>query len=185
MTTTITDCKPRVWPACLACYNDGRLVGQWVDCAVAADVTLSQLHKGSGGPFPGCEEIWCLDVEHVPVRREMGLLEAAEWGHVYEEAGPEQWPAVCSWMESGAYVAEGVGDIPSLSDFWDRFCGHWNSFREYAEDLADQTGLTAGWPEEAQRYFDWDAWVRDLKFGFSVVDAPSDQGYGVYVFRDL
>ena len=36
--------------------------------------------EGSGGPFPGCEEIWCLDIEHVPLRREMALLEAAASG---------------------------------------------------------------------------------------------------------
>lgn len=37
MTTTI-DTTPRVCPACFSCYNDGRLVGQWVDCTDAADV---------------------------------------------------------------------------------------------------------------------------------------------------
>lgn len=53
-TSTITDCTPRVWPACLACYNNGRLVGEWVDCTDAGNVTLAELHKGSGGPFLVC-----------------------------------------------------------------------------------------------------------------------------------
>ena len=57
----ITGTTPRVWPACLNCYNNGRLVGQWVDCADAAYVTLEQLHEGAGGPDEGCEEIWCVD----------------------------------------------------------------------------------------------------------------------------
>ena len=38
-----TDCTPRVWPACIACYSDGHLAGRWVDCADAADATLTGL----------------------------------------------------------------------------------------------------------------------------------------------
>ena len=30
-TRTNTDTTPRAWIGCLACYNDGRLVGDWVD----------------------------------------------------------------------------------------------------------------------------------------------------------
>ena len=67
MSAVATSCKPRIWVACLHCYNDGRLVGEWVDCTDAADVTLAQLHGGTGGPYTGCEEVWCLDHENIPV----------------------------------------------------------------------------------------------------------------------
>ncbi|MDY5128644.1 hypothetical protein R6G69_01350 [Actinotignum urinale] len=33
-TSTITVTAPRVWPACLNCYNNGRLVGQWLAVCV-------------------------------------------------------------------------------------------------------------------------------------------------------
>lgn len=182
MTITVTDCTPRVWPACLSCYNNGRLVGQWVDCAQASDVTLQQLHEGSGGPYADCEEVWCLDHENLPVPGEMGLLEAARWGEVYEEAGAREWPAVCAWVQSGSYIAQGTGDIPSLPDFQEAYQGLWDSFREHAENLADDIGLTNDWSEEAQRYFDWDAWTRDLAFDYTVMEAPAR---GVFVFRSL
>ncbi len=51
-----------------------------------------------------------------------------------------------------------------------------------AEDWADQTGLTAGWPEEAQRYFNWDSWTRDQRHDYTVVDADGGE---VHVFRSL
>lgn len=89
---TIT--TPRVWPACLNCYNNGRLVGLWVDCTDAAELTLNQLHEGADGLSPGCEEIWCLDTENVLIDHEMGLPEASEWGRIYIEVGPEHWPAL-------------------------------------------------------------------------------------------
>lgn len=56
MTTPITtDTTPRVWVACLNCYNNGRLVGQWIDCTDLEDVTLTWIHEGTEGPYAGCE----------------------------------------------------------------------------------------------------------------------------------
>ena len=95
MAVTTTDFTPRVWPGCLSCYNSGRLVGHWVDCVGADTVTLQAIHEGTGGPFPGCEEIWCLDIENVPVGREIGLDEAAEWGRVFTEAPSDRSNSPC------------------------------------------------------------------------------------------
>lgn len=183
--TTATDCTPRVWLACLWCYNSGHLVGQWIDCSNVEQTTLADLHLGSGRACAGCEEVWVFDHEYIPIDGEFGPLEAAAWGRAYEEAGPELWPAVCAWARSGMHVTEGRGDIPSLGDFEERYCGHWSSFREYAEQLADDTGIMSGWPELAVQHFDWAGWVRDLQFDYTVVDAPADQGYGVFVLRNL
>ncbi|WIY83938.1 antirestriction protein ArdA [Propionimicrobium sp. PCR01-08-3] len=185
MSAVATDCTPRVWVGCLHCYNSGRLVGEWFDAAGAGDVDLAAVHEGSGSLSAACEELWCLDHENIPQSGEMGLLEAAEWDRVHEEVGPDQWPALCAWVSSGMHVVEGTGDIPSVSDFEERFAGHWDSFREYAEDLAESTGLQQGWPEEAVRYFNWDSWTSDLAYDYTVVDAPADQGYGVFIFRNL
>ena len=183
--TTATNCTPRVWLACVHCYNSGYLVGQWVECDHVERTTLADLHVGSGRAYAACEEVWCFDHEYIPVDGEFGPLEAAEWGRCYEEAGLERWPAVCVWVRSGCHVTEGHGDIPSLSDFEERYCGRWSSFREYAENLADETGLQQGWPELAVQHFDWAGWTRDLAYDYTVVDAPANQGYGVYVFRNL
>ncbi len=74
-------------------------------------------------------------------------------------------------VASGDYVTEGTGDMPSISDFEDRYCGEWNSFREYAEDLADDIGLLSEAPEELARYFHWDAWTCDLTYDFTTAPA--------------
>ncbi|MEZ2189413.1 antirestriction protein ArdA [Corynebacterium sp. CCM 9204] len=178
---TITDTTPRVWPACLNCYNNGRLVGRWVDCTDVSDVTITSLHDGFRGPYSGCEEIWCIDHENLPVKGEIGLAESGRWGDCFEEADPDQWPAVCAWVSSGCYIAEGTGDIPSMSQFEDAYQGQWDSFDDYATQLAEDIALTDDWPEEAQRYFNWEAWSRDLAFDYTVIDAPDG---GVFVFRN-
>ena len=91
-------------------------------------------------------------------------------------------PALCAWVESGDYVAEGTGDLPSISDFEERYQGHWDTFAEYAENLADDIGLLADVPEEIARYFDWRSWTRDLAMDYSVHGNPEG---GVFVFLDL
>ncbi|MFD2674241.1 antirestriction protein ArdA [Gulosibacter bifidus] len=106
----------------------------------------------------------------------MAFTEAARWGECCQEAGLDQRPAVCARVSTGCYTAEGAGDIPSLSDFEDAYQGQWGSFRDYAEQPADDIGLTDGWPEEAERYFDWGAWTHNLRFDYAVPDAPPTEG---------
>lgn len=185
MTAATAHQTPRAWIGCLHCYNSGHLVGDWFDAVDADEVTLADVHKGSGRPYTACEELWVMDHDLIPIPGEMSPHEAAEWGRALTGVDEHLRPALHSWVLSGCYVAEGTGDIPSLPDFEERYCGHWESFREYAEQLADDTGMMTGWPEEAARYFDWASWTRDLAFDFTVVDAPAGEGYGVYVFRNL
>ncbi|MDO5535066.1 MAG: antirestriction protein ArdA [Propionibacteriaceae bacterium] len=185
--TTMTEEVPRIWVGCLHCYNSGDLVGEWFPATDADDVAaidLAAVHKGSGRRYAACEELWVMDHELIPTSGEFGLLEAAQWAACYEEAGAEQWPAVFAWVRSGMHVVEGHGDIPSLSSFEERYVGRWESFRAYAEQLADDLDMMNGWPEEAQRYFHWSSWVDDLQHDYTVVDAPRPD-YGVYVFRNM
>ena len=181
ITSSATDTTPRVWIGCLACYNDGRLVGDWFDAASADEVTTYDVH-GAHSRADSHDELWCLDHENIPVRGELDPLTAAAWGRCLAEVDEQLRPALCAWVESGDYVAEGNTDLPSVSDFEERYQGHWDTFAEYAENLADDIGLLDGVPEEIARYFDWQAWSRDLAFDYSVYD---DSEGGVFVFRDL
>lgn len=181
MTIATTDTAPRIWVACLHCYNSGRLVGDWFEAPEAESIDLAAVHAGSGSLSVGCEELWVMDHENIPVPGEMGLAEAAEWGEVYEEVGEALWPALFAWVESGNYTSVG-NCLASTLDFEERYCGQWEGFDDFAAQLAEDTGLMDGWPEEAQRYFNWESWTRDLLFDHTVIPAPDG---GVFVFRDL
>ncbi|WOC14324.1 antirestriction protein ArdA [Gordonia sp. MP11Mi] len=172
---------PRVWIGCLECGNAGSLVGDWYDATEAGDITTSQLH-GRAIPAETHEELWVMDLDgDWPVRREMDPAEAARWGEIYEEVGDDAWPAFCAWVRSGSYVEDGDG-MPSTGDFEERFAGTWPDFRTYAFQLAEDTDMFDGLPEDhiAVRYFDWDSWIRDLKFDYTVERAP---GYEVFIFH--
>lgn len=177
-TMTTPDTTPRVWIGCLACYNAGQLVGDWHDASDAEEVSADDVH----GRASSHDELWCFDIENIPVRREMSPNEAAEWGRVFDEVDEHLRPALLAWVRSGDYVAKGTGDLPSIPDFEERYAGHWDDFDEYAHQLAEDIGLLTDVPEEVVRYFDWAAWTRDLAFDFTVEDAA---GSGVFVFRSL
>ena len=180
-TSSATDMTPRVWIVCLTCYDEGRLVGDWFDAATADEVITYDVH-GAYSRADSHDKLWCFDHENIPVRGELDPLTAAAWGRVYTEVGPEHWPALCAWVESGDYVAEGNSDLPCIPDFVERYCGEWESFEDYARELADEIGLLTDVPEEIARYFDWSAWTRDLAFDYSTHDNPEG---GVFVFRVL
>jgi len=103
-TTTATD-APRVRVGCLHCYNSGRLIGRWYPCTDAAEVDLEGVHADSRGPYQGCEELWCVDLENLPVRRKTDLFEPLVWGEFSTEVDDDLWPAVCAWVESGSHVS--------------------------------------------------------------------------------
>lgn len=173
--------RPQIWVGCFRCRNDGLLVGTWFDAVGAADITVADVHRGSGVDWAeeGCEEIWGFDLDGCwPINAEMDTVTAAKWAERYEEVGVEQWPAFCAWVRS-----EGVTD-PEDADtqvFTDRYRGEWESFEAYARDYVESVGEQSSWPEEAQRYFDLARYARDLAHGYTV--EPSGDG-GVYIYSD-
>lgn len=66
--------------------------------------------------------------------------------------------------------------------FDDAYAGEWDSFTEYAEELAEDTGMLAEVPEWARPYFDMDKFAHDLTFDHATEAAPDG---GVFVFRSI
>lgn len=82
--STLVAVPPRVWIGCLACYNAGRLVGDWYDAEDAGEVIPEDLH----GHPTSHEELWVFDLEGFP--RETGEISptaVVSWGELFEEGG--------------------------------------------------------------------------------------------------
>lgn len=58
-------------------------------------------------------------------------------------------------------------------------CGHYESFRDYLEQLADDTAMFEGIPDVLQSYFDWDRFAADEAHSYATEDAPDG---GVFIF---
>lgn len=186
-TTTETATSPEVRVCCLRCEEAGRRYGAWVPLDEADDVRTDQVHRGRVVRLePGVDlhtdaPTAILETRGMPVGGPLRPDQLEAWQDLYEAVGGASWPALLAWVDSGAWVEDGDG-LPDPAAFQERYCGAWDSFEEYAQELAEETGLMEGWSETARSYFDWSRWARDLRYDYTVVDAPAG---GVYVFRDL
>lgn len=189
-TETIT--TPRVWMGCLACYNAGNLVGEWVDASTAADcVSDPDWCVGVHGPVLAAdepvsshEEWWVMDHEGLPISGECSPATAQAWGELLDQVGEDLRGAFLAWVECGNY-SQDVDGLPLVSDFEEAYEGEWSSRRDFAEELADNYGYAPTDNDVStnplRRYIDWDSWTHDL-FMMDYYAAPA-YGYGVYVFR--
>lgn len=177
----------RVWVGCLACYNDGMLVGEWVDASEAGEY---RPHLALGNPDRQIiashlnrlhEETWCFDHEGFPAGTgEMSPMEAQRIAEALEglmAASCADAPAVFAYADN---MGQSVTDV-TVSDFDDAYNGEWKSEEDFASEMADELILHSV-SDDFARYFDYEAWTRDL-FMSDYWSAPADGG-GVYVFRN-
>ena len=176
-TETEPQIPPRIYVASLSDYNAGRLHGTWID---AADDP---------------EDI------HEAVQRMLATSReplAEEWAiHDYEGFGPARLSEY-SDFESVSRIAHGIethGDAfaawvahagdsseETAQRFDEAYLGRWDSITDYAEQLAEDLGLTDDLvPEWARPYVrvDIDLLARDLEIELAIAD--SEEG-GIHVF---
>jgi antirestriction protein len=166
--------EPRIYVACLASYNAGQLHGEWIDPAQ----DLEDLHNEiqamlAASPTRGAEEWAIHDYEgFTPLNlgEHPSLDQVREIALLIEEHGPA-YAAYADYVGLGP--ATGTG-------FKDAYKGTWNSFLAYAKDYVNSVATLDKIPEELRRYFDYEAYARDLDSSgdcYSIFCAE-----GVYVF---
>lgn len=185
-TRNVTD-TPRAWVGCLACYNAGELVGAWVDGIEAADSIPGE----DGGPEitarrsvwdahfgEGHEEWWVFDHEGYGelLPGECSPANAQSAAQLIAEAGD---PA--AFIAYAGYVGAKYATVEA---FEEAYAGVWDTFEDYAAELAEAIGLLAGASDELRAYFAYDRWARDLLLGGDYWTVPAPDG-AVYVFRTV
>lgn len=171
---------PRIWAGCLACYNEGNLVGLWAQANEAKYVSPQDVHDASEVAYladtPGHDELWVFDHENLPIPGECDLRAISPWAEAYAELDNDDlWPAYLVWCTDVA----GDTTPPDTRMFLEAYRGTWNDREDFAREQFDALDVTAGMTEEQRRYFDVEAWSRDFFLDYHVCDAP---GGGVYIF---
>lgn len=163
---------PEVWVGCLACYNAGRLIGQWYDALEAGELTPEQLHEGrlaqleardGGSPH---EELWVMDHQGFGglLTGECSPMEAQRLAEVIGELEDANLP-----VEAFAAWLQGEANSGAVSDFGDVFQGVWDSEEDFARQMSEDIGDTGSVPEGAAwllQYVDWERVARDLMMDF-------------------
>lgn len=158
----VTD-TPRIYVACLAAYNAGRLHGTWLD--VGDDVGLLQDGVNAmlaRSPEPDAEEWAIHDYEGFAsnsLSEHTGLEQVIELAAFTTEHG-----------EIGARVLDHFGgDIDDASKALDEsYAGRHDSLESFAKNLLDETGELAGVPERFRYYIDFEAMGRDMELNGDV-----------------
>lgn len=190
----------RFYAACLASYNNGVLHGAWIDasddvdamqCAIADMLRRSQFpnvqvqHPDTGETVPSAEE-WAIHDYDGAVPHGLGeypgLALIAAWVEVLDAAESAGIPG-----EVAAKVAENYGEphngefAETLECIAERYCGEHDSLTAYAESFVDDTGMLSGIDETIARYFDFEAFGRDMQLGGDVFTIRVDGS--LYVFN--
>lgn len=164
---------PRVYAACLAAYNSGRLHGRWIDCDKGADHIREEIAAMlAESPEPSAEEWAFHDSEDMgSVSESADIDRLAEIGEAVAEAGDDA-SALLAWI---AY-----DNSRDPSQFADAYRGEWNSVADYAESFADDVYGTERLGELA-RYIDWERFGRDMELGGDI-ESIDAHGGGVWIF---
>ena len=153
--TTKTD-RPRVWIACLAAYNAGKLHGEWVEVPSSADELHEEIARIlAASPEPDAEEWSIHDHEGfygIEVSENPDLDELCRLADMIEEHG-QAYAAYCDMV--GA-------DYATPDGFEEAYQGEWDSEQEFAENFIDDMGILSDAPEVCQMYFDYEKYARDL-----------------------
>jgi len=166
---------PRIYVASLSDYNAGCLHGRWIDADQSADAIQVEIEAMLADSSEPIAEEWAIhDVDN------FGGMHLSEYESIERVA--ELGAALAANGPAFAAYAEHVGiSDADVSGFDEAYCGEWGSFQEYVDDYVEQCGMLDGVDELVARYFDYQAFARDLLFdSFYTAPAPA---HGVYVFR--
>jgi antirestriction protein len=127
------------------------------------------------------------------------FMEAARKAHD-DEADPELMFQVHRYIPGGlvdeSHVAPEVWEMLDEMDYyaacayvecfgrWDRigfhakYLGEYESWRQFAEELLEDTGELSEIPERLQAYFDYEAYARDLRLSGDIVESSGYYFWG-------
>ena len=154
---------PKIYVACLSSYNAGRLYGKWIVPAnneIELAEQIKEVLKKS--PMPDAEEWAIHDYDEFPNLGEYPTFENIVNCQVAIE-------------EHGIDVVNGFLEnwqVEDLSSIDDAYFGEYNSFSEFAEQLAEDT-ILIDCPEHIKNYFDYEKWERDLSYDYHEAESKN------------
>ncbi|MCB9719695.1 MAG: antirestriction protein ArdA [Candidatus Omnitrophica bacterium] len=171
---TTQQTTPKIYVACLAAYNNGRLHGAWIEASQDAENIHEDIQKMlKNSPEPFAEE-WAIHdyegFEGLQISEYESIEDVARYAQLIEDHG-EAYVAYAGYIGTEYATEEG---------FEEAYQGEWDSEEAFAENLADETMEI---PEHLQYYIDYEKFARDLFINdYFSVQGESGQ---LYVFRHI
>ena len=145
---------PRIYVACLAAYNSGYLLGEWIPADQSSDDIRDDIQKMlATSPIENAEEWAIHDYEG------FGDKSLSEWEDIDSVVSFAEFMARYGEL-GGVLLGEySVEEAETLMD--ERYHGSYNSEVDFAEAIFDDCHSNAI-PNNLLCYFDYDAFARDL-----------------------
>ena len=146
---------PRIYVACLAAYNNGKLFGKWIDIVSEVETIHQEIQKMlSNSPIAGAEEFAIHDYEG------FGSLRLDEYESIESVHGKAMF--ILQHGELGAELLAYYGDIESAQDALEnRYHGEHENDLEFAIQLFDEVFMDCI-PVPVQGYINYASYKRDL-----------------------
>lgn len=169
---------PRVYVACLAAYNNGKLHGTWINADQDADdirAGIADMLKAS--PETNAEEWAIHDFEG------FGGLRLSEGEDI--EQLVELAELITEHGDVSAKLVDHVGGLQYLEHaktlMEDEYAGAHDSLEDFAYEFLEDTGQLESVPDNLRPYFDSEKFGRDLELGGDVFTIDGENGQ-VHVF---
>jgi len=145
--------EPKIYVACLAAYNNGRLHGAWIDADQDAWAIYEDAQKMlAGSPVADAEEWAIHDFEGfngIRIEEYDGFERVAELAAFVIEHG-----------KLGAEVFSYFGSLEEArSALSDQYAGEYESLADFAQEITEET---VNLPETLRYYIDYERMARDM-----------------------
>ena len=158
MKHTAETTNPRIYVACFAAYNAGKLHGRWIDAKQKPDEIQDAIQQIlATSPEPGAEEWAIHDYEgfgSLNLSEHVGIERVCELAAFIEEHG-----------QLGAELMNYVGGSleEARQSMVDNYCGEYESLEHYAEQFAEDCGYLNQVPENLRNYINFESMGRDME----------------------
>jgi antirestriction protein len=174
VSTNKRDSQIRIYAACLAAYNNGTLHGAWINANQEPEDIRAEIDKMlSESPELGAEEWGIFDYEGfcgVSISEYESLNTVSALARFVDEYG-----------KLGAELYAYAGDIDEAKQIMEeQYLGEWDSIRDWATDLLEQSGQLESIPEHLRYYFDYESYARDCELSGEIFTI--EIGRKVHVF---
>jgi antirestriction protein len=177
MTTKEPFSAPRIYVACLAAYNNGKLHGEWIDATQDVEDIREEIQAMlRSGPEPGAEEWAIHDHEN------FGKVSIDE----YEDLERVSRAALLieEFREVAAEVIDYFGGLRHLDEadeaLRERYRGLWADMDDWAENLLQELGDWEKIPENLRNYIDLKSYARDMEISGDIFTIETDRGTHVF-----
>lgn len=158
----------RIYVACLAAYNNGKLHGAWIDASDADDMQEATNTMLAASPEPDAEE-WAIHDYELP----FSIGEYTDFETIADcvqfiEAQHDEDIAALVLMEC-------QNDISEAESMIENYAGSFDTVKEFGEDYCSE--LIGEIPSALENYIDWEAVGSDFAQGFMTIQSSYGTTY--------